>query len=72
MSFLYSLSRSELTDTMLSTVTQWRVINVINHVSVTTPEVLSLNFMGISLFITKQILYSYLFSRLSSVTSIID
>lgn len=57
---------------MLSTVTQWRVINVINHVSVTTPEVLSLNFMGISLFITKQILYSYLFSRLSSVTSIID
>lgn len=57
---------------MVSTVTQWRVINVIYHVSVTTPEVLSLNFMGTSLFITKQILYSYLFSRLFSVTSIID
>lgn len=52
---------------MMSTVTQWRFINIINQVSMTTPEACFLNFMATLLFITKWILYSYLFS----VTSIV-
>lgn len=53
---------------MVSTATQRRFIN---QVSMTTPEILFLKFMAISPSTAKQVLYSCLFSRLSSAIRVV-